>query len=128
MNGSDSFDDETLQLLDEIEEVHVETRHDNGAPEHRAIIWVMVVDGEVFVRSVRGPRGRWYREISANPEGALHAGNHRIPVRAAHATDGSTVEAVSEAIRGKYGHSSPGSTRAMLSPETLPTTLKLLPV
>ncbi len=125
---SDSFDDETLQLLDEIEEIHVETRREQDAPEHRTIIWVMVVDGEVFVCSVRGPRGRWYQEISANPEGALHAGNHRIPVRAVPATDDSTVEAVSEAIRGKYGHSSPGSTRAMLSPETLPTTLKLLPV
>ena len=128
MNGSDSFDDETLQLLDGIEEVHIETRREQDAPEHRTIIWVMVVDGEVFVRSVRGPEGRWYREISANPEGALHAGNHRIPVRAAHATDDSTVEAVSEAIRGKYEEAWPGPTAGMLRPETLPTTLKLLPV
>ncbi|MDQ3568047.1 MAG: DUF2255 family protein, partial [Actinomycetota bacterium] len=74
------------------------------------------------------PEGRWYQEVSAHSKGALRAGNHRIPVRAVPATDDSTVEAVSEAIRGKYGHSSPGSTRAMLSPETLPTTLKLLPV
>ncbi len=125
---NDSFDDETLQLLDEIEEVHVETRREQDAPEHRTIIWVMVVDGEVFVRSVRGPRGRWYQEISANPEGALHAGNHRIPVRAAHATDDSTVEAVSEAIRGKYEEAWPGPTAGMLRTETLPTTLKLLPV
>ncbi|MBA3791488.1 MAG: DUF2255 family protein [Rubrobacter sp.] len=125
---SDSFDDETLQLLDEIEEIHVETRREQDAPEHRTIIWVMVVDGEVFVRSVRGPRGRWYQEISANPEGALHAGNHRIPVRAAHATDDSTVEAVSEAIRGKYEEAWPGPTAGMLRTETLPTTLKLLPV
>ncbi len=128
MSGSDSFDNETLQLLDEIEEVHVETRHDNGAPEHRAIIWVMVVDGEVFVRSVRGPEGRWHQEISANLEGALHAGDHHIPVRAVPATDGSTVEAVSEAIRSKYGDAWPGPTAGMLRPETLPTTLKLLPV
>ena len=127
MNGSDSFDDETLQLLDGIEEVHIETQREQDAPEHRTIIWVMVVDGEVFVRSVRGPEGRWYREISANPEGALHAGNHRIPVRAAHATDDSTVEAVSEAIRGKYEEAWPGPTAGMLRPETLPTTLKLLP-
>ncbi len=125
---SDSFDDETLQLLDGIEEVHIETQREQDAPEHRTIIWVMVVDGEVFVRSVRGPEGRWYREISANPEGALHAENHRIPVRAAHATDDSTVEAVSEANRGKYEEAWPGPTAGMLRTETLPTTLKLLPV
>ncbi len=124
---NDAFDNETLQLLDEVKEVHVETRRDSDAPEHRTIIWVVIVDGEVFVRSVRGPKGRWYREVSTNPEGALHAGDHRIPVRAVHATGDSTVEAVSEAIRSKYGRTSPGSTQAMLNPETLPTTLKLLP-
>ncbi len=125
---NDSFDDETLRFLDEIEEVHVETRREQDAPEHRAIIWVMVVDGEVFVRSVRGPEGRWYQEVSAHSKGALRAGNHRIPVRAVPATDDSTVEAVSEAIRGKYEEAWPGPTAAMLNPETLPTTLKLSPV
>lgn len=125
MNGS--FDNETLQLLDEVTVVRIETRRIKGATEHRTIIWVVVVDGEVFVRSVRGPRGRWYREIFTNPEGALRAGDRRIPGRAVAATDDPTVEAVSDAYRSKYGRSSPGSTRAMLSPEPLPTTLKLLP-
>jgi len=124
---NDYFDNETLRLLEETKEVRIETRRGEGAPEHRTTIWVVVVGGEAFVRSVRGPRGRWYQEISAHPEGALHAGNQRISVRAVSATDDSTVEAVSEAIRSKYGRTSPGSTQAMLSPETLPTTLKLLP-
>jgi hypothetical protein len=124
---SGSFDDETLRLLDGTKEVRIETRRDKDAPEHRTIVWVVVVDGEVFVRSVRGPEGRWYREISANPEGALHAEGRRIAVRAVPANDDPTVEKVSEAYQSKYGRSSPGSTRAMLSPETLPTTLRLLP-
>ena len=124
---NDSFDAQTLALLDETEEVRIETRRDEDAPEHRTIIWVVVTGGEVFVRSVRGPKGRWYREISSHPEGALHAGDTRIPVRAASATEESTVEAVSEAIRSKYEQSAPGPTAAMLRPETLPTTLKLSP-
>ena len=124
---NDSFDTETLGLLDETEEVRIETRRDEDSPEHRTIIWVVVTGGEVFVRSVRGPKGRWYQEISSYPEGALHAGDTRIPVRAASATDESTVEAVSDAIRSKYQQSSPASTEAMLRPETLPTTLKLSP-
>ena len=124
---NDSFDTETLGLLDETEEVRIETRRDEDSPEHRTIIWVVVTGGEVFVRSVRGPKGRWYREISSHPEGALHAGDTRIPVRAASATEESTVEAVSEAIRSKYEQSAPGPTAAMLRPEVLPTTLKLSP-
>lgn len=123
----DSFDAETLRLLDETEEVYIETRRDGDSPEHRTIIWVVVVEGEVYVRSVRGPRGRWYREISSNPEGALHVEDDRIPVRAAPATEGPTVDAVSAAIRSKYEQSSPSSTASMVRPDTLPTTLKLSP-
>jgi hypothetical protein len=124
---NDSFDRETLQLLDEIKEVRVETRRDENAPVHRTTIWVVTVDGDVFVRSVRGARGRWYQEVSANPSAALHVGDRRIPVRAVPVTDEPTVGAVSEAYRSKYGRTSPGSTRAMLRPETLPTTLRLEP-
>ena len=122
-----SFDAETLQLLDETEEAQIETRRDEDAPVHRTIIWVVTVDGEVFVRSVRGERGRWYREASANPDAALHVGDRRIPVRAVPVRGEATVGAVSDAYREKYGPTAPGSTRAMLRPETLPTTLKLEP-
>ena len=76
-----SFDPETLRLLEETEEVHVETRRDESSPPHRTIIWAVVVDREVFVRSVRGQKGRPYRELSANPSGALLVGDRRIPVR-----------------------------------------------
>ena len=124
---NDSFDAETLRLLDETKEVRIETRRDGDSPEHRTIIWVVVVEGGVFVRSVRGQRGRWYREISSNPEGALHVEDDRIPVRAASVTEGATVDAVSAAFRSKYQQSSPASTEAMLRSETPPTTLKLSP-
>ncbi len=126
MNGQ-QLDPETLSLLDKIQEVHIETRRDESSPVHRTIVWVVVVDGEVFVRSVRGPKGRWYREISANPDGALHAGDRRIPVRATPATDGPTTEAVSDAIRSKYEGDWPGPTAAMVRSDVLPTTLKLSP-
>jgi hypothetical protein len=124
---NDTFEAETLRLLDETKEVRIETRRDGDSPEHRTIIWVVVVEGEVFVRSVRGQRGRWYRELSSNPEGALHVEDDRIPVRAASATEEATVDAVSAAFRSKYQQSSPASTEAMVRPETLPTTLKLSP-
>jgi hypothetical protein len=125
VNGS--FDPDTLRLIDETREVRIETRRDEDAPAHRTTIWVVTVDGSVFVRSVRGGRGRWYREVSANPAAALHVGDDRIPVRAVPVTDDATIAAVSEAYREKYGRTSPGSTRAMMQPETLPTTLRLEP-
>jgi hypothetical protein len=124
---NDSFDTETLHLLDETDEVRIETRRDADSPEHRTIVWVVVVEGEVYVRSVRGAKGRWYRELSSNPQGALHVGERRIPVRATPATDETTVDTVSDAYRYKYEEAWPGPTAAMLRPDVLPTTLKLSP-
>jgi len=122
-----SFAPDTLRLIDGAREVRIETRRDEDAPTHRTTIWVVTVDGTVFVRSVRGGEGRWYREVSANPVAALHVGDDRIPVRAVPVTDEAKIGAVSEAYREKYGRTSPGSTRAMVQPETLPTTLRLEP-
>jgi hypothetical protein len=124
---SDTFDLETLNLLDETDEVYIETSRDAESPEHRRIIWTVVVGDEVFVRSVRGRKGRWYQRISAHPEGALVVGDTRIPVHAASATDDVTVDAVSEAFRGKYEEAWPGPTAGIVRSEVLPTTLKLSP-
>lgn len=119
-----TFPSEVLRLLETTGEVHVETRSAAGA-EHRVPIWIVVVEGVPYVRSVRGKRGRWWREIVARP-GALSVGGRRVPVRASAATDGATVRGVSEAIRTKY----PGpatSVASMVRADVLDTTLRLEP-
>jgi hypothetical protein len=125
--SSSSFAPETLNLLDETEEVYIETSRDADAPEHHTIIWAVVVGDEVFVRSVRGGKGRWYQRISTHPEGALLVGETRIPVHAAPATDAVTVDAASEAFRSKYEDAWPGPTAGIVRSEVLSTTLKLSP-
>ncbi len=125
MTGS-SLDGETLDALDRTEEVHIETRRDASFPGHETVIWAVVVDGDAFVRSVRGAKGGWYREASANPEVTLRVNDERVPARAVPETDARTIERVSGAIREKYGASYPGPTAAMLREEVLTTTLRLL--
>ena len=118
---------EMLDALDRGEEVHIGTRRDASSPGHETLIWAVVVDGGAFVRSVRGGKGRWYREASANPEVTLRVNDERVPVRAVPETGARTIGKVSEAIREKYGASYPGPTAAMLREEVLATTLRLLP-
>ena len=106
------------------EEVDIETRSRAGEPR-RTIIWIVEREGMVYVRSVRGARGRWYRDALADPEVAVHVDGRRVAARALPATDAESVEACSQALREKYrGDFSLGS---MLEPETLPTTMKLVP-
>jgi hypothetical protein len=122
-----TFDRETRQALDEIAEVEIETSRGDGAPSHRTIIWIVVDGDNVYVRSVRGAAGRWYRELVANPRGAVHTGVTAVPVQAYPATDAATVARVSEALTHKYQARWPESTAAMLHDEVLPTTLRLEP-
>src|SRR5436190_1836093 len=91
--------------LETVREVDIETRRAADAPAHRTTIWLVVEDGEVYVRSVRGSAGRWYREVTANPEATLHADGEAVPVTAVSARDADSVERANAGYRRKYGDS-----------------------
>jgi hypothetical protein len=120
-----TFPADRLAAVGAAEEVDIETRAGPDAPSHRTTIWVVVENGDVFVRSVRGTRGRWYQEVTANPDAMLWLAREAIAVRAAPATDEASVERCSRGLRRKYG--SDPALRTMLRPDTLPTTLRLEP-
>ena len=57
-----NFDADIFRELRDLQEVAIRTeKHPNTA----VVIWVAVADEEVFVRSVRGIKGRWYRDLAA---------------------------------------------------------------
>jgi hypothetical protein len=122
-----SFDPETLAFWNNSAEIQIETSRGAGAAVHQTVIWIVVEGDAVFVRSVRGPAGRWFRELQANPHGAVLAGSRRVAVSAQPATDAATIARVSELLRDKYAKRWPGPTDAMVRDEVLPTTLRLTP-
>ena len=119
-----SFDPEILELFDRELEVDVETSREGG-PARRTTIWIVVADGVPLVRSWLGERGRWYREIRAEPSGAIHVAGRRIPVKAMPALDAASVEACSKGLEAKYAGDS--ATPQMVSEAVLGTTLRLEP-
>jgi hypothetical protein len=123
-----SFDTDTLALWNATPEIQIETsKASHGAAVHQTVVWI-VVDGDVaYVRSVRGPAGRWFRELTANPHGAVHAAGRRVAVRAESAADAASVARVNQLLRDKYNQRWPGPTESMLREEVLPTTLRLTP-
>ena len=113
-------------LMRDARTIEIETSAGPGKPVHRAIVWIVVdEDGRTFVRSWLGSRGRWYRELVVNSDGAVHVGGRRIAVRATHA-DEDGIEACSRLLRAKY-RSSRASLLSMLRDEVLETTLELRP-
>jgi hypothetical protein len=123
MPGS-TLDQTTLDLLDDAIEVDARTPRSDGSISSRPI-WVVVTDGDAYVRSYRGPGGAWYRRAQADGRLALVAGQTEIDAAVEPATDDDVNRRVSEAYREKYGARSPGATETMLDPEVSATTLRL---
>ena len=119
-----TFAADVLDLMARTGEVDIETHAADGTI-HRTIIWVVVTDGIAYIRSYRGATARWFREITADPLGAIIVGDRRIEVRAVPATDDASVDACSRGFWAKYPEDP--ATRAMVALPVLGTTLRLEP-
>ena len=122
---SAAFAADVLKRFDATKVVEIETVSPKGT-KHSVKIWIVVVDGIPYVRSVRGPRGRWYRELLARGEGAIVAGGKRTPVKAKHDKSKAAIDGTSEALRRKY-KTSGASLASMLRADVLDTTVRLEP-
>ncbi|HZT88377.1 MAG TPA: DUF2255 family protein [Stellaceae bacterium] len=116
------FDTDTLRALREAKEVAIRTeRH----PKTAVTIWVVVAGDAVFVRSVYGARGRWYRDLSSAGPATVEFAGRRVAVQAVPEKDPAATEQASREYLRKY-RPSPYA-QAMVKPEVLPTTLRLEP-
>ena len=88
-------------------------------------IWIVVHEGAPYVRSVRGKKGRWYRELVAQKEGAIHVGSRKVAVRPSAISSPELIDHVSAAFWRKYTKNN--SLFSMLRLATLDTTLRLDP-
>ena len=97
--------------------------------EHRYTgVWVVVVEGRVFVRSWNDKPTGWYRAFQAQPLGSIQLAGREIPIApttAGRATPGRRHAAYA----GKYDtKASEKWVRGFAEPHRSATTLELLPV
>ncbi len=116
------FDADTLRALREAQEPVIRTEKH---PQSPVVIWAVVAGDDVFVRSWRGTKGRWYSDLAAGGSATLEFAGRRLAVRAIPASDADAVERTSREILRKYQRSS--HAQEMVRAEILPTTLRLKP-
>ena len=69
------FDQETLRKLHDCKEVAIRTTKHPGSA---VTIWVAVSSTDVFVRSVRGVKGRWYRDLAGGGPATLEFNGEQL--------------------------------------------------
>ncbi|WP_229074351.1 DUF2255 family protein [Actinoplanes sp. DH11] len=120
-----AWDDATAQQLAGEVEADIVVRAP-GRPDVRTPIWVVAVDGDLFVRSWKGTGGLWYRRALRAGAGSLvDAGGRVHPVRFTAAGDPGLNDRVDEAYRAKYGAST--YSKAMTEPPATETTMRVDP-
>lgn len=126
MSTTRRFPPRTLAAIRESKALYIRA----GTRPHRFIgIWVVVVEGRVFVRSWSLKPRSWYRTFLEEPRGSIRIGARQIPVRAARTRSDRLNDAVSRAYMEKYGTG--GSIRFVRDlgrPKSRETTTELRPL
>src|SRR5207302_260865 len=119
-----AFRPQDLHDFDIAREIRIETH----TPEHSTrstIIWVVVDNGQIFVRSVRGERGVWYKEALATPAVTIDDRGRRLEATAVPVHDADSIRRVSEALQRKYARDE--GLAEMLEASSLDATFRLEP-
>ncbi|MGW2255730.1 DUF2255 family protein [Kitasatospora sp. NPDC001660] len=105
-------------------EIVLWVRHADGRWSPRTV-WVVVLDGQGYVRSAFGRRSAWYRRVLRHVDTEVEVAGVRLPVTLRPVDDPELVRRVSGAYRAKYGLSWLGPVESMNGPEAAAATMRL---
>lgn len=125
MGAMTEWDDRDLAGIGGAGELRVAPMRGDGTLQRPRIIWVVRVGDDLFVRSVNGADGAWFRGVQARNAGHISAGGVEANVLF-QAADHDLDDEIDEAYRRKYGRSSSAVER-ITSPEARSTTIRLVP-
>ncbi|WP_425827082.1 DUF2255 family protein [Streptomyces fractus] len=92
-----------LEKIGSAEELDLATERADGTLRDRVTMWVVRSGDHLYVRSVKGTDGPWYRGTQSRHQGRIDAGGVHQDVTL-HEADPAEYPAVDDAYRHKYGH------------------------
>jgi hypothetical protein len=108
------------------EEVRIAVLQRDRTPRKPVTVWLVRHGNDLYVRSVGGRSGHWFRSTQETHEGRLRAGGVQQDVTFVDA-DRATDDEVDAAYRAKYRRYSGRILDSVLTPQARAATLKLVP-
>ncbi len=115
-----------ISRIGESEEVDVAALTRDGSVRNRVTIWVVGHGEDLYVRSIRGRSGAWFRAVHRPTDGRIWAGRFQRDVKFEEADPGINDE-IDAAYRSKYRRYAGRILNSVLTPEARSTTLRLVP-
>ena len=114
-----------LDNIDAADELEIASLRADGTLRNPTTIWVVRPGDDLYVRSVNGRTGTWFRGSQDRHEARIQAGGVGKDVLLVEADDlGDEIDA---AYRTKYGRYAASIVGSVLTPEARAATLKLVP-
>jgi len=108
------------------EELQIASRRSDGTLRKPVTIWVVREGDSLYVRSVKGPSGAWFRGTKERHEGWIRAGSVEKDVSFVDA-DHDIDDQVDAAYRAKYRRYAGNILNSVLTLQARSTTIKLAP-
>ena len=117
---------EDLTRIGNAEEVQVTSRRGDGTLRKPVTIWVVRDGDSLYVRSVKGPTGAWFRGTQERHEGRIRGGGADQDITFVDA-DHDIGDKVDAAYRSKYRRYAGSILNSVLTPQARSTTIQLVP-
>jgi hypothetical protein len=115
-----------LSKIGAAEELEIASRRRDGTLRNPVTIWVVRHGDDLYVRSVKGRSGPWFRGTQARREGRIWAGGVEKDVSFVDG-DPALYDQIDAAYRTKYRRYTASIIRSIVSPEARSATIKLVP-
>lgn len=116
-----------LTEIDRHDEVRLQPRRADGSLAKPRTVWAVRLDESIYVRSVNGAEGAWYRMASASREGHLRVGAVDLDVSFVEVDHDNVIEdQIDAAYQAKYGKYT-GPVERITSERSRRTTLEVIP-
>jgi hypothetical protein len=114
-----------LERIAATREIEVSSLREDCALTKPVTIWCVRVDGELYVRSVRGRQGGWFKAAEQRHEGRIEADDTAVDVTFEEMPNHLDDE-IDEAYKVKYGYPS-DPVDSVISAAAKATTTRLVP-
>jgi hypothetical protein len=115
-----------LDGIGKAEEVQIASVRRDGTLGKLVTVWIVRHGDDLYVRSVRGRKGEWFRGTQEKHEGRIRGGGVQQDVTFVDAgRDGD--DEVDAAYQAKYRRYAGSILNSVLTPEARSTTIKLVP-